>query len=101
MSKLKRPVPATQAPRAGHPTFSARKGDFFSTVNERAHAYFTERGIDQHASTSRQIVSILLIAAVPALLYPAYVRGFLLGAVLLGVVRSVAVLGPGHSASHL
>lgn len=101
MPTLEGHVPAKRAPGMQHPTFSARKGDFFSTVNARASAYFAERGLPQHASTSRQIASLLLVAAVPALFYPAYVRGYLLGAFVLGVVRAVAVLGPGHSLSHL
>lgn len=70
-------------------------------MNERASAYFAERGLRPHATLSWQVASLLLVAAVPALFYPAYARGSLMWAVVLGVVRAVAVLGPGHSLSHL
>jgi linoleoyl-CoA desaturase len=98
---MSRHVPAKPALGAQHPTFSARKGDFFSTVQARASAYFAERGLRRHASPTAQILSLMLVAAVPALFYPAYVRGSILAAFVLGLIRAVAVLGPGHSMSHL
>lgn len=101
MSTRKGHSPAKKAPSPTHPTFSARRGDFYSKVHERANAYFAERGIRPNATVWQQIGSVLLILAVPALFYPAYVRGWLVSAFVLGLVRAVAVLGPGHSMSHL
>lgn len=101
MSTRKGHGPAKKPTGPTHPTFSAKKGDFFSTVQRRANAYFAERGEHPWASPGRQVMSLLLVAAVPALFYPAYVKGWALAALVLGVVRAVAVLGPGHSMSHL
>jgi linoleoyl-CoA desaturase len=94
----------TQQPRNPNPpvrpAFSARKGEFYSEVNRRAKRYFQENGLRQHATLGWQVGSLLLVLLTLVLLYPAFVKGWIAFAVLLGIVRAVAILGPGHSMSH-
>jgi linoleoyl-CoA desaturase len=82
--------------------FTFEENGFYQTVQKRvrAHLLKTQKGGAMGASRFVRVASLLGIAVVIALTYPAFVRGSLVAAVLLGVIKALVSVGPGHSMSH-
>ncbi len=84
----------------GSSRFTFNDGDFYKTVRGRVREYFRETKQKPGASVGVQIFAAVSILGAIALTFPAYVLGSLWGALLLGFVKAIASVGPGHSMSH-
>jgi fatty acid desaturase len=80
--------------------FTFADGAFYKTVQARARAYFTAGKRCTKASRWGQAFAVGLVIVAIGLTFPAYVRGSVAAALLLGVFKAVAAVGPGHSMSH-
>lgn len=103
MARYEVPVDAGDAKAlelAGHSRFTFADDGFYKTVKRRVADHFRKKRIKPGASFGVQVMSLLAILGVVALTFPAFVRGSLVAAVALGVLRAVAAVGPGHSMSH-
>lgn len=85
---------------AGHSRFTFADDDFYKIVKKRVADHFRKSRTKPGASIAVQVLSLLAILGVVALTYPAYVRGSLVAAGALAVLRALTAVGPGHSMSH-
>lgn len=89
-----------QAVVAGHSRFTFADDDFYKIVKKRVADHFRKSRTKPGLSVAVQVLSLLAILGVVALTYPAYVRGSLVAAGALAVLRALTAVGPGHSMSH-
>jgi fatty acid desaturase len=80
--------------------FTFAEGAFYKTVQARARAHFAATGQSIKASPAGQALALALVITAIALTFPAYVLGSAAAALLLGLLKSIAAVGPGHSMSH-
>ena len=80
--------------------FTFAEGDFYKTLQNRVRARFASTGESIHASPCTQVLSLGLVFIAIGLTFPAYVLGSIGAAMTLGILKSVAAAGPGHSMSH-
>jgi fatty acid desaturase len=86
--------------RLGGSGFTFDEGGFYRTIQDRSRAYFKETGKPHMATRTQQVLAIGSIFLAMGLAFPAYVKGSLLAAFLLGVARAIASVNAGHSLSH-
>jgi fatty acid desaturase len=80
--------------------FTFVEGAFYKTVQARARAHFAATGQSIKASPRGQALALVLVVIAVGLTFPAYVLGSAAAALALGVLKSIAAVGPGHSMSH-
>lgn len=80
--------------------FTFADGGFYKTLQRRVRAHFVATGQATNASPRAQVLAVALVVTAIALTFPAYVLGSVWAALALGVLKSIAATGPGHSMSH-
>jgi fatty acid desaturase len=80
--------------------FTFAEQGFYKTLQARVRAHFADRRGGTHASKRSQALAVCLVVGAIALTFPAYVLGSVVAALALGVLKSIAATGPGHSMSH-
>ncbi len=86
--------------RLGGSGFTFKDGEFYKTIHERSLAYFAETKQTPGATRVDQAIALALMVGSVALLVPAFVYGSLAAAIVLGFVRALAAVNPGHCMSH-
>ncbi|MCU0656699.1 MAG: fatty acid desaturase [Polyangiaceae bacterium] len=80
--------------------FTFKEGEFYRTIHTRALKYFADTKKTPGATRWDQVFAVSLLVGVLVLMVPAYVQGSLAAAALLGFVRALAAVNPGHCMSH-
>lgn len=80
--------------------FTFAEDGFYKTLSRRVKAHMREEQKDTVASPGWQAVAAASVLIAIGLAVPAYVFGSVLAAVVMGFVRAMASIGPGHSMSH-
>jgi hypothetical protein len=94
------PADPEHVERMGGSHFTFDEGGFYRTLQGRVREHFRAAGRATHASGAGQMLAVALVVTAIGLTFPAYVRGSIVCALALGVLKAIAAIGPGHSMSH-
>jgi len=80
--------------------YSFDEDGFLLTVRQRGRQYFESNNLSSKGSLFWQVLAFLSIFVIAGLMYPAFIMGSVIAALVHGLCKGLTAVGAGHSMSH-